>query len=479
MKQAQRSALTALLVLAAGAFLVALAIHVRTTREGQEREAESARRPLDIDVDDIEEMHLRRGDSTLSLRRDAESWFVTSPVQDQADALVVARLLQGLEMLRAARRFEAGAMPDPSQVGLQPPQIELELRAGERRAVIQVGSVNSFNRQVYVRAGSDAASAAMFMTGASFRGDLMQDLFALRDKRLARCRALDVTRLVVVPAASLRAQAYQLEQEAAGHWVLRLPPGVEVDQDLAARLRDQLCATRYLRVVEEKASELTRYQLEPPLVAISLREGETERQLRLGSVIEGEPDKRYALRAGDDNVVVAVDASLLLRLTPTLTELRDKRVLPLDPATVERLKFPLDDGRLVVVERQRADGGSDTWAVLAPRACQADTGRVAVFLRTLTRLEGVREEDVQGSDGPSAEQLRRHGLDAPVHAISLFNAEDVELATLLVGPERGSERMVWRRGANRLQAIAGRALDAWPRLLDDLLEEAGDAGRFP
>jgi len=88
-------------------------------------------------------------------------------------------------------------------------------------------------------------------------------------------------------------------------------------------------------------------------------------------------------------------------------------------------------------------------------------------------LDAVFREQAEAVAGP--EQLRGHGLLEPRRSVSLFAADGTELATLLVGAERGEELMVWRRGAREVLALERRALDAWPRILEDLLGESDDA----
>lgn len=180
---------------------------------------------------------------------------------------------------------------------------------------------------------------------------------------------------------------------------------------------------------------------------------------------------RYALRIGNkaplgsntyvargvDDAVFTVPTWRTNALSEELLELRDRRVLAFDLASVRRITASWPGGR-VVVER---DG--ESWRLREPLDGPADDDRIEALLSDLVylRTDGFIDEPLDDA------QAR---LDPPDFAVSLELSSDVPgAATRTIRFELGR---VWReeqrlaRGSHEtLYALAGDRIDDFPREL--------------
>lgn len=95
--------------------------------------------------EEISSFEVREGDATVvrvergepDLENDDPGWRVVAPLEDRADADRVERLLQDLSLVRANDFFDAP--DDLAQYGLDTPEVEVALQAGERTERVLLG----------------------------------------------------------------------------------------------------------------------------------------------------------------------------------------------------------------------------------------------------------------------------------------------------------------------------------------------------
>jgi hypothetical protein len=130
---------------------------------------------------------------------------------------------------------------------------------------------------------------------------------------------------------------------------------------------------RAQRVIEEKATNLGEYGLSDPEFQLQIAEKSgAPLTLSLGDLAPASHGV-YAMVSGDSRVFLAPDWARL-DLEKSLDDLRDKRLLPVDPNTVVNFSLVRPDGTIHFI---RAHGG---WQIEQPQAYRTDTFQVEDLL---------------------------------------------------------------------------------------------------
>ncbi len=177
-------------------------------------------------------------------------------------------------------------------------------------------------------------------------------------------------------------QEILLEKDPENKWQIVKPITFPADQSEVQSLLSSIGSMKMERVVEEKAQDLKIYGLDQPEIKVSVKLKDHEEHLLFGdSAPVG--STIYVMRSGEDTVRLT-DQFYKTNLTKTVTDLRKKEVLDLDPQLVKQLilQYP---GQVFVVAKE--DG---RWWIKKPRAFRADD---EVMSDTLGFLKRLRAKD--------------------------------------------------------------------------------------
>lgn len=226
-------------------------------------------------------------------------------------------------------------------------------------------------------------------------------------------------------------------------WVLTRPVEAPADPEAVAAVLQRVQALRSKGEVEPAATELARYGLAPPAVRLELDLGGKAVGVSLGAenTFSG---TQYAQLLGQP-AVIQVEGSHDAVLSRGSFDLRDKHLVRVDPARVQRLTVDARSRHLVL---ERRAGG---WQLLEPTAMAADGDAVAQLLGVLT---GVRAEAIASETGADP---ARYGLDSPVARLgaTLEDGRTLELSFGEASPD-GSPQLFAR-------ATPGKAIARVPR----------------
>jgi hypothetical protein len=195
-----------------------------------------------------------------------------------------------------------------------------------------------------------------------------------------------------------------------------------------------------------------------PTVRVSLWEpgAQTPTTLGLAPSAEkrgGQPSA-YATVTGRE--VTLVDGRLLEQLAKSVTDLRDRSLLALEPKGIGRVRVTSGD-QVVVLERS----GETNWKLVEPKRGPANGDRVDDLLRTIRIL---RWKEIVSADGSNAAQ---YGLEPPSLEVILFKADGAEIGGLAVGKRDGDRAYVRTKTAPAVYAVDARQLGDPPKLPDD------------
>lgn len=178
-----------------------------------------------------------------------------------------------------------------------------------------------------------------------------------------------------------------LARGATGSWEIVAPRPLAADQSAVSSMLGNLSALSAERVVDEKASNLSRYGLQAPVLQLDLTSKNNKSQQLLMGDDTPTGSAVYAMVAGDPRVFTIVSYTKS-SIDKTANDLRDKRLLTLDPDKVSRIELrqknqDLEFGR-----------NKEEWQIVKPEPLRADSSQVADMLSKLTqaRMEAGSED---------------------------------------------------------------------------------------
>ena|SRR5215469_4641389 len=241
------------------------------------------------------------------------------------------------------------------------------------------------------------------------------------------------------------AEPIALTKANAGDWQITAPKPLRADQSAVTGILSEVSSLNSERLVDNKASNLTQYGLDQPVVALDL----TEKNNRSEKLLIGNSTPTgsvYAALANDPRVFT-ISSYTKTNLDKGLNDLRDKRLLPVNADKVSQIE-------LIRKNQDMAFGrNKDAWQILKPKPYRADGTQVSELLNKLTEAK----MDLTSSDSSGA--------------TSAFS-KATPLATAKLTDESGTQQLDIRKdkdsyyakssavdGAYKVDADLGKALD--------------------
>lgn len=417
-----------------------------------------------------------KDETTVLERAPGEPWKITAPVHSKVDLLVVDGLLSQLQTARFKTTLDGEATDaDLKTYGLDHPgftvEAEAEIDGQQRTTKLEGGIENPFDGTFYMRKNG---TRTVHMAEGGVRWSLAKTTFDLRDKEVF---AIDDAKLEKFALKS-KVNDWEIVRGDDKLWRLTRPEATLADTVTVNSVLGGIRGERATAFPGEPTDErLASLGFGAPLATatLTLSTGPVTFKLAVPNADAGETI--YALREDANGKVLAqVGSSARAAFDRNAFELRDKSLIPFAKQTVTKIVIAVPGAPEVIVERDSADAGLESWRVTAPRSGQARAYKVATLLWTLSAIKA-------GSlvvEKPDQKVLETYSLDAKhARVVKLFSGA-TELATLLLGKEligkSGSSYAVGARKA--IVEIDSSRFNDLPWAVDDLLDvPTADAGR--
>ena len=202
-------------------------------------------------------------------------------------------------------------------------------------------------------------------------------------------------------------------------WKITEPKPLGADQTAVTGVLSTLSSLNSERLVEGKSTGLERYGLDHPSLQLDI----TEKDKRTQQLLLGDDTPAggavYAALAGDPRVFT-VAGYQKTSLDKSLNDLRDKRLLTVNPDKVSRLEIDGNHGEIEFGRNQ------DEWQILKPKPMRADSSTVGELVSKLTdaRMDlGSSDTAARESDAAFA-----HGISvARVKVTDEASTEDLQI----------------------------------------------------
>ena len=218
----------------------------------------------------------------------------------------------------------------------------------------------------------------------------------------------------------------RLDKAGSGEWQITAPKELRADQSAVSSLVGAISSLNSERLVEDKASNLAQYGLDPPRLLVTVWEKDNKSQTLLVGDDTPTGGSTYAMLSGDPRVFT-IASYTKTSLDKGLNDLRDKRLITLNPDKISRVEL-VEKGQDIEFARNK-----DEWQILKPKPMRANSTEVGDMVRQLS------DAKMDTSGNGSAD-------DASAYA------KAAQVATAKLTDELGTQQVVVRKAKDTYYA---------------------------
>ena len=399
-----------------------------------------------VEADQIEALKVSTiagGDAELT--KGADGWTLTAPQTVKADDSEVSGITSSLASVAMQRVVDENPA-NLGDYGLKEPVVEVSFRTkgSTEFKTLQLGTKSPTGSDMYAKT---ADSPRVFLVYGYLESSFNRTPFDLRDKKILTFDRDKADRIEIRRGDSLLAFS-----KANGEWRVTAPIDARGDFSAIEGLLSRLQSAQMRSVVDENATNLKQYGLEPAEATVTVSAGSARAGLAFGSK---NAEGLIHVRDVSKSQVVAVPADLLADFEKTAADFRRKDVFEFRAFNLDTLEITRN-GTTTTFERLKGKGkdGADAWRnVTAGKELDA-----AKFEAFLTKLSGLRAQSF-------AEPGDKTGLESPAVTVTATFDDRKKTETVRIG-RVGTEAFASRPDEPGAMKLDGPALDEMLKELD-------------
>lgn len=423
---------------------IALVVVVVVTRgkvTTAEKEARSFNLLSAFREEEITRLSLTKAGQRLTLVRDQSvdagdaTWNITEPVQEEAEAYGIDKLLGSLEFARFVRRIKPEEV-NRAEFGLEAPGSVLSVEMGKVRYELRMGNEaasppGSRYLELIAQGGPESG---VFIVGRDLVKELDVEAGTLRGRQMLPYTSNQLERVVITGTDGVDRK---LKSAGRDRWRFDgMQADVRVNRDVFDQVLTQFARTKAEHFIEVKQAEAALAASKN--VRLTLFPKDTSRPksvIEVGGVCPKSENDVVALRREPEPVAACVPRSVLPGLDTPVAELVDTELFSLRKDEVESLLIVRGGSKL---DLERKDAG---FVLRSPVKAQVEleTGN-----RRINAIVRARGEIVVGA------KLAELGLDPPEGKITIRSPAEsdekvVEEVLELGKPDAGGKLPVRRQ----------------------------------
>jgi len=327
----------------------------RGQKEAEKAPADATKPAFTLQADDISSL-------TISYPADPKSqpihfekqngvWLITQPLQTSADEASLQGIVQQLASVRVAQT-EPGT-PDRLKVfGLDTPDLALDFQTKN-------GAKHS------VRLGKkDFTGVSVYSTvdGAKDVDLLPESLLVSADKPLQDLRDHSVLHFVAPDVISFDLKNSLGELAASRDndaWKFTKPSSALGDGDAINSLLTAVASGRMTMIASETPDNLARYGLASSAISLTTTDAKGKTETLVVGKKEGD---EYFARDSSRPTIFRINQALYKKLTESFSDLRDKKLVHFDPATITHAEIHNANGTFLATRKNETDWAFDATA---------------------------------------------------------------------------------------------------------------------
>jgi hypothetical protein len=410
---------------------------------------------VDLDRNDINQLEIENGDTKTRLLKTNDGWHLTAPVVDRADSKVIDTLLYSTQFLKRNDSLGNLGKGDQKrnylkQFGVLRSRLILRCTGKQTHIELQFGGETAVEGSCYVRIDS---KDEVFVTDDDLKNLISKPPDSFRDHQLTPFLNPEIDRIVLTQAAGEIELTRQQDQ-----WQIERPIKARASQTAVSRMLKKISETPVLQFQDEEGSGELETENSPD--AITLFSGESKVKIACGAPVSNQPGHIY-VRVSDRPSTFIVDESLAQTLEQKPNDLRDRRIVRLNPDLIDRITITAKDQTTAQLSRKEG-----RWMISDQNDAPADADAVDRLFNTLN------SNDVSRFVADNASDLTSYGLDTPAleFAFSSYssentaeeNAGETRIATLAVGRLEGDNYYARVEEEPYVVALPKRIVDQLP-----------------
>lgn len=358
-----------------------VAVYFFDWKRGQkEKPADDTTKPaFSLQSTDIASLTLRRpavaGEPAIRFERRGDTWEIVQPIETGADELSSNGIIDGL----ASARIEGTEPGTPDRLkvyGLDPPEVSLEFqtKSGAKHTV-ELGKKDFTGISVYSIVDS-AKNVVLLPESLLLSAD--KSLQDLRDRTVLHIASPEVTSFALKnPSGEIVAAKEKSE------WRITKPASGRADEDSVTSLLSVASSSKMTAIVQEKPENLARYGLAAPAITFTAVNHQGKSAMLLVGKKEGD---EYFARDSSRPIIFRINEELYKKLAEGYSDLRDKQLVHLDSADVNRIEIHNLNGTIICNRKSEAG-----WTFEEP---QDQKGRNAASWKLFDPLTEARAEEI-------------------------------------------------------------------------------------
>jgi hypothetical protein len=332
-----------------------------------------------VEAANIQELRVTASSGdTAAVRREADGWVMTAPVEARADEAEVSGIASSLETLEIQAVVDE-APADLQPFGLHEPRVQIAFRVegdeAERR--LHLGGRTPTGGDLYARRDDEPR---VFLVPAYLENSFDKKPFDLRDKTIVRFERDEVDRVEVVHGKQ-RVEIAKADNE----WRVVAPVKARADFSAVEGLITRLQSAQMQSVAAEHDANLKAYGLAAPAATVTLGAGDSRTTVQFGRTTTGEAGGEVFARDAAGTRVVTVGADLLADVTKGVGDFRRKDVFEFRPFNARRVEI-VRGTETHAFEKRAGEDGADTWRRVAPAEADVDSTAVETMIARLSNL---------------------------------------------------------------------------------------------
>jgi hypothetical protein len=289
-------------------------------------------------------------DPPITLEKRDTVWQMTTPVDARADFDAVDGLVNAVTGLESKGKVDLSGS-DASVTGLDQPNFRVEMDDKNGKTLkLAIGNPTGVGDSLYVRKEGDDKPDLVV---ASLYQQINKPASGFRDLKMVDAKTTDIRSLDIsrpgIGSISLKkvGDSWQVGTTGAAG-----PTTMPADDSAVSDLLFAVTGLRANQFVAEKADDLKRYGLDRPTITVSFNvvpqptsptTAPTTQPGQTDVVMFGRPvdlrKQEYFAMGGSSSAVAKVPASTTQPFDKTALDLRDKKVLTVDAASVETISI--------------------------------------------------------------------------------------------------------------------------------------------
>jgi len=337
---------------------------------------------LALDPEKVERIRISRpGLDVVEVAREKGVWRISAPIQTEADQQVIGAMISAAAQLTAEK--DLGQPADLAEYGLgSPVVVEFIPADGRNAATLSIGAKNPLSGHVYVL--SSHKPGVSLISGMS-AGDLDHSLFDVREKKLFRSKMSD---LLAFEYSSDGMEKIRVDKKENGQWEITRPMQAPASAVAAEGLAQKFLSVSASGFYEEASVDLSIYGLDRPAVEFTAYFAGQEQGVKMALGSGAGEGGVYALWPGGARVV-RVAQDILKGLPRSIMDIRLKRLVSFDAASVTGVSIISDDYTLEMRKKESKKGEPQLWDITTPIQTAADPVAVSGLLNQIGSIEAL------------------------------------------------------------------------------------------